>query len=253
MSPLWAIFFRHRAGSRQDNQVHLASFYTAMQKANIVVAAGSGYLNDEFPRHARSVLRCLAWAMQRRKPTFMFGQGIGPLIDANLRLVTRRVMPRVDLIALRKARTSLPLLRSLGAPDKCICVSGYDAIELAYNRCRHDLGEAMGVNLRRARYARVTPAQLAVAGHTLRTVVEMLQVPLLPISISSAAKEHASVAELLQTMPPVAQKLTDALLTSWHAADRLRVDLISSAQKQIEAGAQIYRRAYSLASKSDNS
>jgi len=318
---LGRLFVQRRAGLRKDGDTHLVSFLTAMRQADIVVATGGGYLNDEFPRHARVVLRCLELAIRAKKPTFMFGQGIGPLRDAGVRATAQRVLPHVGLIALREQRTGLPLLRSLGVPDAHIHVTGDDAIELAYNQRRHGLGRAIGVNLRRAYYAQVTPTQLAAVGYAVRAVAESIKAPLLPIPIASLAGDKASISELLQTTPPMAgdddsdaplvaiakigtcrvvltgsyhagvfalsqgipvvclasssyyshkfhglagqfgmgcsvldlnddqlaQKLTDALLTSWQKADTLRVALLSSAQKQIEDRRQAYRRAYILA------
>ena len=321
VAALGNLFVHCRAGVRKDGGIHLASFCSAMMQADIVVATGGGYLNDEFPRYARIVLRCLEWAIQAKKPTFMFGQGIGPLTDAGVRVAAQRVLPHVDLIALREQVTSLPLLRALGVPAARIHVTGDDAIELAYSQRRHDLGGAIGVNLRRAHYARVTPAQTDAVGRAVRAAAEMLQASLLPIPMATLAEDQASIAELLQTAPPVvrdndgddplvaiarigacrvvlagsyhagvfalsqgipvvclanspyyfhkfhglaaqfgigcvvldlndaqlASRLMDALLTSWHTADKLRAELLSSAEKQIEARRQAYRRVYTLA------
>jgi colanic acid/amylovoran biosynthesis protein len=43
------------------------------------------------------------------------------------------------------------------------------------------------------------------------------------------------------------QKLRDALLTSWHTAEKTRAELLSAARQQIEAGRQAYRRLDTLA------
>ncbi|NCC33807.1 MAG: polysaccharide pyruvyl transferase family protein, partial [Chloroflexia bacterium] len=94
------LFVQRRAGVSTDGDTHLASFCNAMRHTDIVVTTGGGYLNDEFPRYARIVLRCLEWAIQAKKPAFMFGQGIGPLTDAGVRVAAQRVLPQVDLIAL---------------------------------------------------------------------------------------------------------------------------------------------------------
>jgi colanic acid/amylovoran biosynthesis protein len=96
------------------------------------------------------------------------------------------------------------LLRALGVPAARIHVTGDDAIDLAHNRRRHDLGDAIGINLRRARYAPVAPAQLAAVGGAARAAAEILQAPLAPIPMSSLAQDHASIAELLPTAPPAA-------------------------------------------------
>lgn len=317
---------RRRASLMQDGAAHLASFCGAMRQADIVVATGGGYLNDEFPRYARTVLRCLEGAIQARKPTFMVGQGIGPLTDAGVRMAAQSVLPYVELIALREQRTSVPLLRALGVNAARIQVTGDDAIELAYNRRRPALGDAIGVNVRRARYAQVTPAQLAAVGSAVRAAAEILQAPLAPIPMASLAQDQTAIAELLLASPPTAppgedaagddplvaiawigacrvvvagsyhagvfalsqgipvvclvsspyhahkfhglaghfgrgctvldlndvqlvEKLRDALLTSWHTADNARVELLSAAQQQVEAGRQAYRRLVSLADK----
>ena len=149
---LGSLIWRLKIRWRKSGGAQLHSFQHGMSQANIVVAAGGGYLNDMFPNFGRAILRGLEWAIQMHKPTFMLSQGIGSLTHPRVLAPARAVLPRIDLIALRERRAGLPLLRSLGVDDR-IQVTGDDTIEAAYAARRQERGNAIGVNLRRARYA----------------------------------------------------------------------------------------------------
>lgn len=99
-----------------------------LREADLVVAAGGGYLNDVFPGHARRVLGLLETALHLGKPVALFGQGIGPLRDPLLRGLTGTVLRRACLIALREDRHGPALLRDLGVEKERLYLTGDDAL-----------------------------------------------------------------------------------------------------------------------------
>jgi polysaccharide pyruvyl transferase WcaK-like protein len=217
----------------------LRSFRCAMEQADMIVATGGGYVNDEFPRYAVSVLRCFEWGIHQGKPTVMLGQGIGRLTSRRLRSVAKTILPSVDLIALREKRTSMPLLRSLGVRDDRILVTGDDAIELAYAARRQELGDAIGVNLRKAFYSGVTWAQSASVGAGVRAAADQLNAPLLPVPISEQADDNSVIAQMLQDSIPPTERLTlDTPFAVIEQIGRCRVVLTGSYHAGVFALAQ---------------
>ena len=108
-----------------------AAFLTAIDRADLVVVSGAGVITDAFPENALGVLATLAMAIERGIPTAMFGQGLGPILGAELRSRAAEVLPHVRLIAVRERLSSVPLLQSLGVSPDRIVVTGDDAIEMA--------------------------------------------------------------------------------------------------------------------------
>jgi colanic acid/amylovoran biosynthesis protein len=125
----------------------------AVRRADVVVAAGGGYVNDTFWWHAAGVLSVLDFAHALGKPTAMFGQGIGPLTMPLLRRQATAVLPSIDLICLREGVAGPGLLKSLGVGERRVVVTGDDALELTQQDA--PLGDALGVNIRVASYSKL--------------------------------------------------------------------------------------------------
>ena len=122
----------------------LEAFSEAMERADLVVTSGlAGVRGTEL-----HVLETLDLAIQRRKPTAMFSLGLGGPHNAEQERKIARVLPRVNLIALRERRTSPRVLRRLGIESLEFVVTGDDAVGLAYEARVSELGTAIGVNLR---------------------------------------------------------------------------------------------------------
>ena len=159
--------------------------------ADAVVVVGAGLLTDAFARSAITVLELLESAFVRGAPTAMFGQGIGPLADEELVTWCRRVLPRLDLIALRERLAGPPILRSLGVDESRVVTTGDDAVELARRVPRpSEDSSGLGVSLRRARYSDVKDETLRRVGHVLRSAAETRGAILVPVPISNAPKER---------------------------------------------------------------
>jgi polysaccharide pyruvyl transferase WcaK-like protein len=216
----------------------LTALQDTLAQVDMVVAAGGGYLNDMFPQYAHTVLRCLEWATRKHKPVLLFGQGIGPLTDGHLRTTIRQILRAVDMIGLREARASLPLLGELGVPGDRIFTTGDDAIELAYCRRPEASGAAIGVNLRKARYSGLEDAQIAVIGKAIRAAATQLDAPLLPIPISSVAHDATVIAQLMPAPAADAPGERDSSLAAITQVGRCRVVFTGSYHAGVFALAQ---------------
>jgi colanic acid/amylovoran biosynthesis protein len=154
-------------GQIGDSARDLRRFVDAVRTADLVVVNGAGIMTDAFRDHAFGILATLDLAARRGIPTAMFGQGLGPIDDPDLRRRAAEVLPRVSLIAVRESKASVPLLKSLGVVPSRIVVTGDDAIELAMpsaESLRASAGidrRAIGINVRIAPYADVAPTMLS--------------------------------------------------------------------------------------------
>ena len=114
----------------------------------------------------------------------MFGQGLGPVEDPDLRLRAAQVLPGVPLLCLRESQSGLPFAESLGVDRGHIRTTGDDAIEPAYDNRPEQIGEAIGVNLRVANYSEVEAGQVQTVKRALHTAAEQIGCALLPVPIS---------------------------------------------------------------------
>jgi polysaccharide pyruvyl transferase WcaK-like protein len=139
-------------------------FLDAIQTSDLLVVNGAGILTDAFRDHVLGIFATIELAVRRGIPVALFGQGIGPLDDPELRRRAAEVLPRAAQIAVRESHASVKLLASLGVDPSRIKVTGDDAIELALPRGNTDarqLPNAIGVNVRVAAYAAVSASTLA--------------------------------------------------------------------------------------------
>ena len=161
-----------------------SSFRKRLTGAGLLVVSGMGGLNDAFADSACPLLDELEAVLRMGVPVVAFGQGIGPITDPELMEKARTVLPRLKLIGLREGYTGLPLLESIGVPGDRICVTGDDAIELAYHRRTSSLGDAIGVNVRLAGYAGTDEDTVNKLRDPLRRAAQALASSLIPVPIS---------------------------------------------------------------------
>jgi polysaccharide pyruvyl transferase WcaK-like protein len=182
------------------------AFLSAIDHADLCVVSGAGVLTDAFPENALGVLATLEMAVQRGIPTAMFGQGLGPILGAELRSRAAEVLPQVGLIAVRERLSSIPLLKSLGVRPDRIVLTGDDAIEMAM-----PVGESavvgqptrrIGVNMRVAPYADVDRQHLGIVREALREASRLHDAELVPIPIAHRGQmDVGTLRELLADMP----------------------------------------------------
>jgi colanic acid/amylovoran biosynthesis protein len=167
----------------------LERFHAMIARADLVIVTGMGGITDAFPEYAAGVLDTLALAAHEKRYTAMVGQGFGPLQEPHLRALAQAVLPRVDLIAVREERASVPLLLSLGVSRNRIHVTGDDALETAYALRSDRLGEDIGVNIRISDYSEIDASVLPAVQSVLRDVAQRGGAMLVPVPISRAPGE----------------------------------------------------------------
>lgn len=161
----------------------------AVQRADVVVASGGGYVTDTWWWHGTGVLSLLSLAQRLGKPTAMFGQGIGPIRQRALRMQAREVLPKLAVIGLRESRIGLDLALSLGVAPSAVTITGDDALEL-FGEAKISSGKALGVNLRISRYAGVDLAAAATVGDLMLEAASAFRAPIMALPVSRYAKDQ---------------------------------------------------------------
>lgn len=172
-----------RLGSVPARQDRPQTVIQAVRAADLVVASGGGYVTDTWWWHAAGVLSLLALAQRLGKPTAMFGQGIGPISQRGLRAQANSVLPGLAALGLREDQIGRDLALSLGTAPGAITVTGDDALELIAGGAVAG-GEALGVNVRVARYAGIDPAAASAVGTTVRRAAMDFHAPLIALPVS---------------------------------------------------------------------
>lgn len=175
------------------------SFVREIEAADAVIATGGGFLTDAFEQESENILQTLWLGVSLRKPTAMFGQGIGPVENPRLRARMAEVLPSLDLIALRESRGGAPLLRELGVASNRIICTGDDAIELAYHHRPESLGGDLGVNLRLSGYSGVSDEDRAAFAAAIGAFQARSgrQARLIPISFHETEDDAQSARDAL--------------------------------------------------------
>ena len=176
-----------------------SGFRKRLVGADLLVLSGAGVTNDAFADQAYPLLDEMEFVLRAGIPVVAFGRGIGPIANPALLARVRDVFPRLKLIGLREAHTGLPLLESLGVTRDRICVTGDDAIELAFRRRPSSLGKGIGVNLRVADYAEMGSEMIGKLREPLRLAARKLNsafIPI-PISLNKADSDLVSIESLL--------------------------------------------------------
>jgi colanic acid/amylovoran biosynthesis protein len=186
----------------------------AVRAADVVVAAGGGYLNDTFWVHATGVLGLLSLAQRLGKPTAMFGQGVGPISQRRLRMQARAVLPKLAVLSLREDSLGRDLALSLGALPRAVSVTGDEALELI-DETRAPEGHALGVSMRVTSYAGVDSAAATAIGDLLLESAGMLRAPIvaLPVSRGAAGQDLAAIRALFRPGYSHAEIVLNDLMT----------------------------------------
>lgn len=156
---------------------------SAVEQSDILVVTGGGFITDSFRDKALTSLGLLTRVQNRRRPTALLGQGLGPLSDVTLKRAAGTALSRARLIGLREKRAGIGLLRSLRvAPDR-IAVTGDDAVELAYRARPRNLADGAGVNVRSTSYSGLGGDLMRELGSAIRRIFDGIGAPLVPIPI----------------------------------------------------------------------
>jgi len=158
-------------------------YLNVVNESDLIVATGGGYITDSFIGFTSPKLDTLALSARLGKITVMLGQGIGPLIGKNSFDKANAVLPLMDLIALREKKAGLTLLHKMNVAAEKIIVTGDDAIELAFNARKVNLGNAIGVNIRIASYSNVDKGVVDLIRKIIQNFAASKNAQLLPIPI----------------------------------------------------------------------
>jgi colanic acid/amylovoran biosynthesis protein len=169
--------------SREERR-SLRDFLRAIATSRLLVVSGGGGIGDFFSAYSNLVLLALQCAQRREIPTAMFSHGFAPLTSPHLKAKASAILPKVDLIALREARASQPLLASVGVRFDRVVTTGDDAIELAYDARQKQVGTALGINVRLSRAAGTTDTDLERVRHAIQPLIGSLNTALLPLPVA---------------------------------------------------------------------
>ena len=179
-----------RTGDATASEV--PDFLDLVRSCDLVVASGAGQITTSFGAHSTLILNTMEMAIQQGIPTAIFGQGIGPIDDACLRVRAAKVLPRVNQICIRETITSPPLLDALGVPRDHVIVTGDDAIDTVYSNRPSRLGNAIGVNLRVSWYSDISDELLDTVRKPLQEAAREVGAPLVEVPISRHPDEDDS-------------------------------------------------------------
>jgi polysaccharide pyruvyl transferase WcaK-like protein len=169
----------------------------AIKDADMVVCTGGGYMTDVFELKWRQILSFLSLARQFGKPTFMLGQGMGPIDQSEFPKAAAQDLNAVKLIALREGLAGLPLLKDLGIREEGVVVTGDDAIELAYGARRTELGNGIGVNLRMSYYSNTGISSFTTVRAAVQKIARAKKIPLVPIPITNSLNSDVHTVRAL--------------------------------------------------------
>ncbi len=172
----------------------------AVRGADVLVAAGGGYVTDTWLTHATGVLGLLSLAQRLGKPTAMFGQGIGPIGRPSLKMQARAVLPRLTTLGLREGTLSRPLARSYGVRADRTIVTGDDALELI-DGTEASTGQFLGINMRVSNYSGVNDAAAAPVGRAVLTLGDQFDAPVMALPVGRHEADLDAIASMLRTAP----------------------------------------------------
>lgn len=161
----------------------------AVDSASLVLALGGGYVADVDPDQAHRTFNILERATALGVPTAMLGQGLGPLENPELVARAKKILPSVDLIALREERHGPTLLAELGVDEERLVITGDDAVELAYGVRTLPIGSGIGLCLRIAPYSPVDAGATESIGSALQASAAAMRAPLVPMAVSDYKSE----------------------------------------------------------------
>jgi colanic acid/amylovoran biosynthesis protein len=197
---LLSFVLERRLGLRDGGgrRASLRIFLESLRTAELFVVCGSGGFADSCRAWNLFILNAMETALHRGIPVVMFGQGMGPLSDADVLARARKVLPQVTLITLRGSRGGASLLDALGVPPATALTTGDEATELAYISAGTP-GTEIGINLRVAAYSPVSGDAVAMVGRTLREFAQRQGVSLLPVPIAfhDCANDRETIRQLL--------------------------------------------------------
>ena len=182
--PAWLMLAKlFRAGSR-GQRTAISDYLDELDSADLVVAPGGGYVNDEFADGSHNTFMPLLLASGAGKPVGMVGQGLGPVTNRALIRLGRTLFPRLSFLGLREGRASLKVAETMGADASRTFVTGDDALELGYENRKDALGSQIGFNFRVADYSETTREEATTVRDAVSLCSARCNAAVVPIPIS---------------------------------------------------------------------
>lgn len=208
--PIASLRFRARRHLREPGLAAAGErTIAALRDADLVVAAGGGYLTDAFEGYVLRILGLLETALHLGKPVVLLGQGLGPLTQPALKNRVGDVLRRARCITLREGLRGPDLLRELNfnGNGPRFEVTGDDAIELVqeFQGPPDQPRECVGFNIRLARYAATNAEIWRTASQAVDRFARDRHARILPCPIDCDAThgDAASVRSLLPADAPL--------------------------------------------------
>ncbi len=194
-----------RLGKRGVNVTSMREFLAGVLGADALVVAGGSFFTDAFAWQADRILETIRLTARLQKPVGLFGQGLGPLESPLLLHKLWESIQAARVLALREETRSRALLRQIGTAEDTAVFTGDDTVELAYREKKETLGEALGVNMRFARYSGVTLREVGEVRRTLAFFARRVKAPVygIPISRHAGDSDVATAEMLLRSIPNV--------------------------------------------------
>ncbi len=188
-----------------DERARAGALYDEVERADVVLAAGGGYVNDYYHEHAWKVCATLNLAQGLGKPTAMFGIGLGPVSREDIKQHCGPVLKRLDTLTLREGELSTGEATRLGVAHSR--VTGDDAIYLAHQTKPLAGRTHLGVNLRLAGDADVPAAAVEATRAAIADICQHRKATPLPTIIrtsDSPDNDVASAARLIDDEAAIA-------------------------------------------------
>jgi len=203
-------WIKYRLANRDGDVISLESFFNEVKSADAVVASGGGYITDPFKLHTNILLQTLVLAGKLKKPTALFGQGLGPVHAKDLNYWAKCTLPSLQTLTLRESLYSKPFAENINDHNIRYKVTGDDAIKLAFQSKPKKLGVNLGVNIRIASYAGINENTVAVIRRVLANAEKKYLAKLLPVPISILGEksDFSSLKLLLNKDIPIEEQRT---------------------------------------------
>jgi polysaccharide pyruvyl transferase WcaK-like protein len=215
-------------GDGQSHELEFASFARFLDDLDLYVWAGGGYLADHFGSLATQFANTLEYLASRGVQSAAFGLGIGPLDRRRIAAAVKGSMQNLSLIGLRD-RFSGQLLEEWSFPESKFCVTGDEAIPLAFSNRPSKIGQNLGISLRATYYSGLTETHFDRVSRVVRVFCSEQNTCLASIPIGrqdlatnrSASSSEISLIEPEFTIEAVLENVASCrtvITASYHAA-----------------------------------
>ena len=154
-------------GECRSKGLEFARFARFLEEIDLYVWAGGGYLADHFGSLATQFANTLEYMANKGVPSVAFGLGIGPLDRQRIATSVKGSMQNLCFIGLRDG-LSKRLLQKWLLPESKLCVTGDDAITLAFPHKPSQIGQNLGISLRATYYSGLSEAHFQSISHVIR-------------------------------------------------------------------------------------